>query len=204
MIPRQTPLCLQHFLRYARETFFIFKDLKTLDTPRDLLASNEKAITRKQKPIPAPTRVQPRRAAKDKPINYNETELLKKLKMEEEIQNQKRTKANIGQALKFEKMLQLKIGRLIDNLHTETECIFGFEPWTCWLCERDMAVRACRLDKSSQKGVSEASEAEIEPSEGSLLLLDWKFIHVPVERRFTLGDRSFTVDTCSQPMVLML
>ena len=199
MIPRQTTLCVPHFIEYAVAKYDLEQEIP----------DGKKKQAKTQSRASSATRVQPRRAAKQVRKSYAESSSesgdLNDEDDEQDVPASKKEKAEAAA-----KTVQSKIDRVIDQLPQDrTVCIFGPRPWICESCREEKAATGesqAQCDKTDTDTCQ--PEAAMEPGMGSLpdgeLLLDWSDVLVSSNSIFRLEGHHFTVDACYSPMVMRL
>lgn len=206
MIPRQTTLCVPHFIKYAIEEYELDEDIKS---------KSDSANSGKTEALTTgcwATRVQPRRAAKAKCQTYAESSGSEDDDKDdnddehaEQLQNTRRKKEDTAESRVRSKMepvmKQLSGGAM--------SCIFGPKPWTCEMCRQGTAaakkapVRKKKTDPDPRRPVAEM-EPGMNPDTEGQVLPDWSDCVVPPSRIFQIGEHLFTVDACHEQMVLRL
>ncbi|KAM0336563.1 hypothetical protein ACHAPQ_004056, partial [Fusarium lateritium] len=140
--PIGAPLCKTHFESYA------------LDHITHLIEAKKSKVTKKRS---EPTRVQPRRAAKDSHIlekakkkRASEEELTnsetKRRKVDNSVQNSAKWKA-------FSKSLEQQVNDTAERAREEGphKCPFGPTPWTCYLCTSEIAKSTDELLETNEE-----------------------------------------------------
>lgn len=211
MIPPRTPLCVPHFLEDAVQTY---------DQDIEILRRNETGSTplpgsegKAKKPEPqGPRRVQPRRAAKQKPVNYSENTKSDDESKREEVETPRKRRKTGSTEDDFKKRALYMISSVMKkNVDSDnTMCVFGPRPWTCAKCrENDQSkhrrTKSSRLARDSNRDQPVAvMRPDSEPDPNVKLLLDWNSVSVSFDRVFQVGSDSFTVDICGTAMVMKL
>jgi hypothetical protein len=191
--PIGAPLCKTHFESYVLEHI------------THLIESKKSKATKKR---PEPTRVQPRRAAKD---SHLLAKAKKKRDSDEELANSetKRRKTdnlaqNSAKWKAFSKSLEQQVKEMTEKATEEgpDDCPFGPTPWTCHICTSEIAKLTDEIFVSNEE--RGAPVANMDPVGCSLKLNLWD--------DFCLGELvfsqceglSYIVDTCKEPMFMFL
>lgn len=197
MIPRQTTLCVPHFIEYAVAKY----DLEQ-ESP-----DSRKKQAKTQSRASAATRVQPRRAAKQVRKSYVESSSEPE-DLNDDDDEQHAPESKIENAEAAAKTVQSMIGRVIDQLpQDKTVCTFGPRPWICESCREEKATTEksqVQYDKTDTRQPEAAMESGMGLLPDGELLLDWSDVSVSSSSIFRLEGHRFTVDACWSPMVMRL
>lgn len=189
MIPRQTPLCVTHFLSHAQNN---------LNVP--LIQCETKAARKKviQNPLP-PRRVQPRRAAKDRVKAYTDDGIEEY--REEAAGDVKPTRSQLKKS-----MLWKTIDALLEQERLSKDCKFGAKPLVCKQCQENRIAEIANsvTVPGTLERQGRAPEAAMAPDSNVRVTLDWNGIDIAKDRQFQWKNHWFTVDACNEPMILML
>lgn len=199
MIPRQTTLCVPHFIEYAVAKYGLEQE-----SP-----DSKKKQAKTQSRASAATRVQPRRAAKQVRKSYVESSSEPEdLNDNDNDDEQHAPESKIEKAETVAKTVQSTIDRVIDQLPQDrTGCIFGPRPWICESCREEKATTGksqVQYDKTDTRQPEAAMESGMGLLPDGELLLDWSDVSVSSSSIFRLEGHRFTVDTCWSPMVMRL
>jgi hypothetical protein len=217
-------MCVAHFLQFAAKHYVLRKEESN---KIDALPENawrqplrQKVTTAKQAGIQAPTRVQPRRASKNKRLMYTDPASSEEEGDEKSEPQSKRRKINGSDehAESQERAILSTIKAIMAHLDRDkSTCLFGSKPWACHACFKERWTqkhqtrqrqkqgqrRAIQSSSASHAGgLQPAAQMELD-SEGEIVR-DWTGISVPSDRVFVLGKDSFAIDACGRPMVLGL
>ncbi|SPJ71651.1 uncharacterized protein FTOL_01379 [Fusarium torulosum] len=191
--PIGAPLCKTHFESYAHEHI------------THLFETKKSKTTKKR---PEPTRVQPRRAAKDSHLLANAK---KKRDSDEELANSetKRRKTdnsaqNSAKCKAFSKSLEQQVNEMAEKAREEgsDDCPFGPTPWTCHQCTSEIAKSTDEMFLTNEE--PGAPVADMDPVGCPLKLNLWD--------DFCLGELvfsqceglSYIADACREPMFMFL
>ncbi|KAJ4327530.1 hypothetical protein N0V84_002058 [Fusarium piperis] len=144
-VPIQTPLCKKHFQQYARRQIAL-----------EIEADNAVEAQKETEKPPQPTRIQPRRAAKDRYLQAKVE--AKKRKAEEALAEAKRRKTTSGDEFEdsdswtsFAISLDQMETRAINQAKRRMpqNCPFGAVPWVCNLCVEEVAKLSKEISPGS-------------------------------------------------------
>ncbi|UPK90985.1 hypothetical protein LCI18_001920 [Fusarium solani-melongenae] len=197
-VPIQAPLCKKHFKKYARRQI-------ELEVEADSAVKPEKNIEEPRQP----TRIQPRRVAKDR---YLRTKIkTKKRNADEAFNGSKRRKTQTEDDFEVDvPWTSFEIS--LDQMETRTvkqakrrmshNCPFGPVPWVCSLCVDE-------INKSS-KEVSSPRSTPIAPVADMALVGEQLKLHSRgisnkgIRSKFRCGDMDCTIDACGETMFMFL
>jgi hypothetical protein len=199
MIPRQTTLCVPHFIEYAVATYSLEQE-----SP-----DGKKKQAKSQSRASSATRVQPRRAAKQVRKNYVESSSESGDLNDDDDDEQHTPTSKKEKAEAAAKTVQSMLDRVTDQRPQDsTVCIFGPRPWICESCREEKATTKKSQVQYDKTDTARQPEAAMEPGMGLLpdgeLLLDWSDVSVSSNSIFRLEGHHFTVDACYSPMIMRL
>lgn len=216
-IPIQyTPMCQKHFMCFTVDYYN-----KSPAAVFDHLYAAKSSAQKVTKPVKvtepkAPTRVQPRRAAKDRILQARAMELSisKKRAAEDDTdtqgpsKKQKTSKPEVSGAppsMTLELLDEILHDAFADSLTDSKECAYRPKPWICADCEKLDAVRREEFGSigwNYHKG--KAPVADMEPSGEELWLASWDKLDPAQGQIHRFGDIRFVVDTCRESKVLII
>lgn len=212
---RYTPMCQKHFMDFAKDYYNISPAtvLDHLYAPEPSPQKVTKTIKVASPKAPtAPTRTQPRRAAKDKVLQAKAMlSNSKKRAAEDDTDTQgpskkrKISKPGAPPSMTLELLGEIFHDAFQDVFTNVKECPYGPRPWICADCEKLDAVRREEFGSvgwSYHKG--KAPVADMQPSGEELWLAGWEKLELAQRRVHRFGDLQFVVDTCDEPKVLII
>lgn len=197
-VPIQAPLCKKHFQKYARRQI-------ELEIEADGAIENQKETERP----PRATRIQPRRAAKDRYLQTKVGE--KKRKAEEEFTNSKRRRTTAGD--EFEDSdpwtsFAISLNQMETRVSNQAKrrmshsCPFGPAPWVCSLCVDETAKLSKEQLATGSPPV--APVASMAPVGEQLGLHSRGILEKWGRSRFRCGDMDCAIDACGETMFMFL
>lgn len=196
-VPIQTPLCKKHFRKYARRQI-------ELEVEADSAVKPEKKI---EKP-PQPTRVQPRRAAKDR---YLQTKMESK-KRKAEVAFTESESGSTWTEDEFEDSdswtsftisLDQMESRAIKQAKRRMphNCASGPAPWVCHLCVNE---NKSSKEVSPPRSPPIAPVADMAPVGEQLEIHSRSILDEGRRSKFRCGDMDCTIDACGETMFMFL
>lgn len=197
-MPIQAPLCKKHFKNYARRQI-------ELEVEADSAARPEKNI---EEP-PQPTRIQPRRAVKDR---YLRTKIdTKKRNADEAFDESKRRKTQTEDEFEVDDPWT-SFAISLDQMETRAikqakrrmshNCPFGPVPWVCSLCVDE--INKSSKEVSSPRSPPIAPVADMAPVGEQLKLHSRGILNKGSRSKFRCGDMDCTIDACGETMFMFL
>lgn len=211
--PPERPLymCLEHFLGLAKQHYLDAENrrcsldfvLRTLGVTK-LEGGANKTLT-------PPTRIQPRRAAKEN--------VQAKIEEQKKRKRQCTTKAPASREKRqrifgdFEPTsaqqqthwpeIEAKLKQLIQEggqLHLRNgRCAYGSEPWSCMPCR---VLEAGLAGWNDSRGTAPVAKMDLV---GELFdISPWNYLELLKPNKLGFGDLSFVVDSCKNTMILVL
>ncbi|KAI5464823.1 hypothetical protein BGZ63DRAFT_401734 [Mariannaea sp. PMI_226] len=220
-IPWETPLCLSHFLAFAKEYYnkypstMIQQDVPLQGTSDRL---QHCPIRPDKKPL-KPTRVQPRRTVKRK---YMESKVMeqkgKGIKSTAEKSEEPRQKPRICNGPQFIRERDVRWSELESHLRTliygavhrnaaTGACLSRTDVWTCRECASDLAryVKALREADEFNSRAGAPPVADTKPTGNVILDLTCKDqMHILEDDKVHWSGLGFIVDSCVIPMIWIL
>lgn len=197
-VPIQAPLCKRHFKKYARRQI-------ELEVEADCAVKPEKKI---EEP-PQPTRIQPRRAVKDRYLRT--TTETKKRKAREAFTESKRESTRTEDGLE-DSHPWTSFAISLDQMETRAikqakrriyhNCPFGSAPWVCNLCVDE--INKSSKEVSSPRSPPIAPVADMAPVGERLKLHPRGILDKGGRSRFRCGDMDCTIDACGETMFMFL
>lgn len=198
-MPIETPLCKKHFKQYARRQI-------ELEVEADNGAKPERKI---ETTPPQPSRIQPRRVAKDR---YLQTKMeTKKRNASEAFNESKRRNTQTEDDLEdddpwtsFAISLDQMETRVIKQAKRRMShnCSFGPVPWVCSLCVDE--INNSSKEVSSPRSPPIAPVADMAPMGEQLKLHSQEISKNGKRPRFLCGDMDCTIDACGETMFMFL
>jgi hypothetical protein len=191
--PVGAPLCKTHFESYVLEHI------------THLLESKKSKTTKKK---PEPTRVQPRRAAKD---SHLLAKAKRKRDSDEELANseakRRKTDNSVQDSAKwkaFSKSLEQQVSEMAGKPRDQgsDDCPFGPTPWTCHLCTSEIAKSTNETFVSNEE--PGAPVANMDPVGCSLQLNLWDGFSLEELVFSQCEGLPYIVDACREPMFMFL
>lgn len=191
--PTGVPFCERHFQSFIFNYITRQIEIKQLSSTRAIQSG--------------PTRVQPRRVAKDKNPLGNIT---KKRESDEDLSKSttKKRKANYTAQIskrwnEFITLVQQQVRERRDATEDEEfSCPFGSTPWSCKMCIAETSEST--EENLLFMGEPTAPWADMTPASCSTRLSIWKNFGMAEFQMSQCEGLSYVIDTCRQPMFMML
>ena len=205
-------LCVKHFLHFAQLHHIgadpeVFNN--TVPSIEETLSSAGRTNLQPMTPATPPTRVQPRRAAKDKVLRAQA--LNRKRQADEDADSagpskrQKTVHIDLGSWENCALYLLQVIYQDLRDDRDKCECCYGPKPWVCEMCEPHHESWSQHYDLVEGKyHQPRAPVADMSPIGEDLYIASWANLHPSQQRHHHFGRLNFIVDNCRGPMVLVL